>query len=47
MKSPFYAFLTDCWKKGFADEEKLQSYVPKYISAEECQEIIKTTDTTE
>lgn len=44
MRSPFYAFLVDCWKKGFADEEKLQSYVPKYISDEECQEIIETTE---
>lgn len=47
MKSLFFAFLMDCWRKGFADEAKLQSYVPKYISNEECQEIIKTTDTTE
>ncbi|BFH70594.1 hypothetical protein J27TS7_58770 [Paenibacillus dendritiformis] len=42
MKSPFYAFLVDCWRKGFADEKKLQSYVPRYISEEEFQEIIET-----
>lgn len=47
MESPFYAFLVDCWKKRFADEEKLQSYVPKYISEEECKEIIETTEVKE
>lgn len=42
MKSPFYDFLCDCWRKGFADEEKLQTYVPKYITEQECTEIIET-----
>ncbi|WCF07069.1 hypothetical protein NDS46_22445 [Paenibacillus thiaminolyticus] len=45
MKSPFYAFLVDCWRKGLAGEEKLQSYVPKYISDEECKEIVEITKT--
>lgn len=43
MKSLFFAFLMDRWRKGFADEDKLHSYVPKYISAEECREIIEET----
>lgn len=47
MKSLFFGFLMDCWRKGFADEAKLQSYVPKYISNEECQEIKETTETKE
>ncbi|GAC41412.1 hypothetical protein PPOP_0762 [Paenibacillus popilliae ATCC 14706] len=44
MKSLFYAFLVDCYRKRFADEEKLKSFVPKYISTEECKAIIETKD---
>lgn len=42
MKSPYLDFLVDCWKKGLADEERLEKYVPVFISDEERQQIINT-----
>ncbi|CAH8712563.1 hypothetical protein [Paenibacillus melissococcoides] len=41
-EEPIFRISYGLLRKGFADEDKLQSYVPKYISAEECQEIIET-----
>ncbi|GAV13225.1 hypothetical protein [Paenibacillus sp. NAIST15-1] len=42
MKSLYYDFLVDCWRKGLADENKLETFVPIFISDEERQQIIAT-----
>lgn len=40
--SPFYDFLVDCWKKDLVDEGKLNSFVPIFITDDECQKILAT-----
>lgn len=37
-----YSFILGQWKMGKIDEAKVQSYVPKYITQEQADEIIST-----
>lgn len=42
MRSPVYGFLLNMWIMGKVDEEKLFTYVPKFITQEEYEMIIVT-----
>lgn len=42
MASPFYNFILSMWIQGRFTAEKVQSYVPAYITQEECDAILAT-----
>lgn len=42
MASPFYSFILSMWIQGRFTAEKVQSYVPKYITQAECDTILAT-----
>ena len=42
MASPLYGFILSMWIQGRFTAEKVQSYVPKYITQEECDVILAT-----
>ena len=38
----FYNFILSMWVAGTINEEKVRSYVPKYITAEQAEMILAT-----
>lgn len=42
MKNMFYGFLLNMWVFGNIDETTLNTYVPRFISADEMKQIIAT-----
>lgn len=42
MPSSLYNFILSMWVQGRCTAEKVQSYVPAYITQEECDTILAT-----
>lgn len=39
-RHPMYGFISSMWEKKAIDENKVRSYVPTFIDAEECELIL-------